>query len=53
MLSAVFFRERRGLGSYEEVTGIVHGGVNYNSDNLFVKVSVALVHDTLANMTVF
>ena len=41
------------MESYEEVNGIVHGGVNNNSDNLFVKVKLALVHGTLANMTMF
>ena len=42
-------------GSYKEVVGIVHGGVNNNSDNLFVAEAaiVALVHGTLANMTIF
>ena len=38
---------------YKEVDGISHGGVNNNSDNPFVKVSVALFYGTLANYTMF
>jgi hypothetical protein len=45
--------DRKRSEVYEEVVGIVHGGVNNNSDNLFVNDSVALVHGTLANMTMF
>jgi hypothetical protein len=40
-------------GVYKEIVGIFHGGVNNNSDNLFVAASVALVHGTLANTTIF
>ena len=38
---------------YKEVNGISHGGVNNNSDNLFVAAILTLVHGTLVNMTMF
>ena len=46
-------RDRKRSEVYEEVAGIVHGGVNNNSDNLFVNDSAALVHGTLANNPIF
>ena len=51
--SGILVRDRTRSEVYEEVNGIVHGGVNNNSDNLIVAAIVALVHGTLANMPIF
>jgi len=40
-------------GSYTKVDGIVHIGVNDISVDLGARLSVALFHGTLANMTIF
>ena len=53
LLSGILMRDSKRSEVYKEVVGIVHGGVNNNSDNLFVAAIVALVHGTLANMTMF
>ena len=53
LLFGILVRDRKRPESYEEGDGMVNGKCIKLSVTLFVKVSVALFHGTLANMTMF